>query len=612
MYKGFLSGIFWGTMVGALVLAVLSLYAPLPSGGNSSLSVPGTEESDAVDPQETENSALDPAGVAPVETAPAVAASQVEVAEVEPIQPVVPEVAVETAPDLPEIVAEAAPAVETVKDVDAVKAEGLVEPVAPARVADIPDESPVQGAASNVAEVNPVVEEDAAQSVTLVEDSAPVVATEVNAPVSDIETTRNIRLPRVGDAAYASPSLPNAIPLRDLFVKDADGPIATVQTPKPVIQLDVAFDVDKPIIKDSNTALGDVIDFTSVSATRVEIPSPRLGDPVISELTPQPVESPVLTGRVIKTPLNAGAIAVADTAPDVASDLAPELELAAADTPLGVPASSMPKITQGTSSRVVTGRLPTIGSQEDAPESDATAENVVQEPVQSDVALIAHSEPFTADGQSLFSIVIIDVGREGVPREQLLNSTYPITVAIDPVAPEAASLAAQYRAAGIEVVALVNDLPLAAQPSDVQVAVSGYFDILDRSIAIMDPLDRRLQRNSSLLQPVLGALSATGHGLLTYAQGLNSARQTARRYDVPSASVFRILDAEGERAPKIKRYLKRAAFNANKNGAVVVVGRSYSETMTAILEWALESNDTSMSIAPLSSILKTDLPEKGS
>ena len=122
----------------------------------------------------------------------------------------------------------------------------------------------------------------------------------------------------------------------------------------------------------------------------------------------------------------------------------------------------------------------------------------------------------------------------------------------------------------------------------------------------MDPLDGRIQANRSLLQPVLGAIRNSGHGLITYDRGLNTALQAARREDIPAATVFRVLDGELEKGPRIKRYMDRAAFNANRDGAVVVVGRSYPETVQAIVEWALEKKESGVAMVPVSAVMLAD------
>ena len=91
--------------------------------------------------------------------------------------------------------------------------------------------------------------------------------------------------------------------------------------------------------------------------------------------------------------------------------------------------------------------------------------------------------------------------------------------------------------------------------------------------------------------------------LLAYPRGLNAAEQTATRAAVPAATLFRELDSERERATVITRYLDRAAFAAGQEGAVIVVGHTYSDTVTALFSWALGSRSEAVAMAPVSAVL---------
>ena len=272
-----------------------------------------------------------------------------------------------------------------------------------------------------------------------------------------------------------------------------------------------------------------------------------------------------------------------------------QAEPASADTPIVLPTPTVPG--------VVTNRLPSVGGTAAAPAPE-TAE-IEAAPSEDLGALDQFAVAVEgAEGKSLMSFILIDTGEDGVPRGDLTKLAIPVTVALDPVAENAAAIMAEYRAAGIEVVALANDLPIAAGPGDVATALSAYFDVLNQAVALMDPLDARIQSNRSLLQPVLGAIRDTGHGLITYDRGLNTAQQAAQRENIPAATVFRILDGELEKSPRIKRYLDRAAFAAAQDGSVVVVGRSYPDTVQAMVEWALEKKDASIAVVPVSAVMK--------
>jgi polysaccharide deacetylase 2 family uncharacterized protein YibQ len=106
-----------------------------------------------------------------------------------------------------------------------------------------------------------------------------------------------------------------------------------------------------------------------------------------------------------------------------------------------------------------------------------------------------------------------------------------------------------------------------------------------------------------MVVPVLGA---QGRGLVTFDRGLNAADQVARRTLVPAATIFRVLDGEGENAALMRRYLDRAAFKAAQEGQVLVLGSARPETVSAILEWAVEGRSTTVTLAPATAVLNTN------
>lgn len=293
--------------------------------------------------------------------------------------------------------------------------------------------------------------------------------------------------------------------------------------------------------------------------------------------------------------LTDGADAPAETQQEPAAIVTP----VSSDTPIRLPVPTI----ENPVSNVVTNRLPSVVSPEGASATQNETEVLALDA--SEVgALRAYAAPFAdVPATGMFSVIFIDAGAQGMALDELLQLEIPFSIAVDPSAAGAAETAKAYRDAGIEVLAIANDLPQSAGPSDVAVALGGYFDVLDQAIGLLDPLDGRIQNNRDLLQPVLGAIRDTGHGLVTYDRGLNTAQQAARREGIASATVFRQLDADQEQAPRIKRYLSRAAFTASKDGAVVVVGHSYPDTVKAVLEWALDEKTADLSVVPVSQVM---------
>ncbi|MHC0053020.1 divergent polysaccharide deacetylase family protein [Actibacterium sp. D379-3] len=273
-----------------------------------------------------------------------------------------------------------------------------------------------------------------------------------------------------------------------------------------------------------------------------------------------------------------------------------------AETPpvgIGVPVPALDIPTPG----VRIGRLPTIGAggpEQEAPEGASAGPDPARLG-----ALARYGAPFQPeDGTPLFSVILIDAGPDGLDRAALTTFTFPVTFAIDASRPDAAEALADYRAAGFEVVLLTGGMPQGATPQDLEVALTSYLSDLPQTVAVMDPETGGFQTNRPLLRQLMAIVKESGHGVITYDRGLNTAEQIAQSADVPAGLVFRTLDANRETAPTIRRYLDRAAFKATQDGHVIMVGHSYAETVTALFAWALEGKGAEVQMAPVSAILR--------
>ncbi|WP_298256208.1 polysaccharide deacteylase family 2 protein [uncultured Litoreibacter sp.] len=513
MANGIGAGVVSGGFVGTVVLAMLSLYAPLPQ--------------DRID--------------------------------------AAPKLEVETAtPD-------------AVSSEDATKAD---------TAAQVKDDTSVAASSSAATAASVEQSETAPTAPTSTAPTSAAAVVQPEAPQGDVASTANTDSPAAEIASTDD---------RAASLAPQDASVAPAQTTGEI----VVASADPSSTAVTQVEAGEQA-LAADAAPQVETAAVETTSPTVQ---PDEVASPVVTGTE-KTEDDAQTLATAEPATSKPSNLpvitsAPqEIELASADTPI-----TLPQVDSG----VITNRLPSVGG---AAEVDAEPEapaDVAPSSAEDLGALRAFAAPVEGvEDKALFGVVLIDSGEDGIPRSDLMKLAVPVTIAIDPTAPNAKQIMTDYRAAGIEVVAIANELPTASSPSDVAVAVEAYFAQLPQAVGIMDPLDGRIQSNRSLLQPVLGAIRNSGHGLITYDRGLNTAQQAARREDIPAATVFRVLDADLEESPKIKRYLDRAAFNANRDGAVVVVGRSYPETVKAIVEWVLEKKEAGIAMVPVSAVMLAD------
>lgn len=215
------------------------------------------------------------------------------------------------------------------------------------------------------------------------------------------------------------------------------------------------------------------------------------------------------------------------------------------------------------------------------------------------------AEPFAAQGDApLMAIVLIDDGTSDIGVEALSTFPYPLSFAVDTSWEGATDAMAKYRALGFEVLAMVN-LPRGARAQDVEVSLPLLMEKLPEAVAVMETPDAGLQGSRDAAAQVTEITKETGHGLLFFPKGLNTAQKLASKEGVPSATVFRDFDGKGQNARSVKRFLSHAALKAGSEGGVVMVGRLRADTISALLLWGLADRAQQLQLAPVSQLLRT-------
>ncbi len=348
--------------------------------------------------------------------------------------------------------------------------------------------------------------------------------------------------------------------------------------------------------------------------------------PSLAEALPAPVVPPVAQTSTPDSPAEAPVpdpvavppapeVAVADAAPPAVDqpEPAPDAVDSAEAAVVTRPSRLVPDagLGSGTGTPRATGLPRIIG-----PAAEATPEVAATDPVLVEAeAGLADDRPaierFARDfenpaGKPVFAIVLIDEGDPALDRRTLAAMPFPVTFLLDPAQPESAMAASIYREGGQEVAMLATDLPKGATASDLEVTFAAYGDVLPEAVAIVDPEDDGFQGDRALATMVAPIAAGQGRGLLSWDRGLNAAEQVARREGLRSGVIYRRLDGEGEEAGTMRRYLDRAAFKAAQDGRVIVAGGTGSETIAALLEWAVEGRATTVALAPLSAALRAD------
>lgn len=208
------------------------------------------------------------------------------------------------------------------------------------------------------------------------------------------------------------------------------------------------------------------------------------------------------------------------------------------------------------------------------------------------------------EGKPLMAIILLDDGKSDMALEALETFPYALTYAVDALAPNAAERMAAYRAAGVEVMALVN-MPAGSTASDTETLLRAALDRMPETVAVMEGDDSGLQTDKAVSDQISAILAETGHGLVLFPKGLNTAQKLAAKEGVPASTVFRDFDAKGQSAQIIRRFLDQAAFKARQEeNGVIMVGRLRPDTVSALLLWGLQDRAATVALAPISALLR--------
>ncbi|WP_415920784.1 divergent polysaccharide deacetylase family protein [Tateyamaria sp. SN6-1] len=373
----------------------------------------------------------------------------------------------------------------------------------------------------------------------------------------------------------------------------------------------VAVDTEAPVLPSPQGALvaaPDTEGQLSISTDPAQPPSPALpetGTAFDNGVTaPEAGTAPEAPDAEAPAPETASV--VAPEAPETADAPETPAEPDAPDAPAEEDVAALPSTEDATDD---TGR-PTIGrpatslvDRAPEPAEEVAAAPVDQRPI--DAFAAAFDNP---DDKPVMSIVLMDTGTDltsgPVGLAALKSFPYPLTFAVDAQLADAAARAAEFRAQGFEVMALV-DLPAGATGSDTEITLSAALDRVPEAVAVMEGVGNGLQESRDASDQITEAVLASGHGLVLQSKGLNTAQKLALREGVPAGLVFRDFDSADQTPTVIRRFLDQAAFRADQEGGVIMVGRLRPDTISALLLWGLQDRAQRVALAPVSYVLKT-------
>ncbi|MGR3464202.1 divergent polysaccharide deacetylase family protein [Limimaricola sp.] len=219
-------------------------------------------------------------------------------------------------------------------------------------------------------------------------------------------------------------------------------------------------------------------------------------------------------------------------------------------------------------------------------------------------ALLRFAAPDMADaGAPRLSVVLVDTGALEAPVAAASSIPFPVTIGIDPEAPDAAARAARWREAGYEIAAMAR-LPVRATPSDVEVAYEAAFSTLPEAVALLDAGGAGLDSDGDVTAQALDRLARDGRGLVALPHGLATPLRQARARDVPAIEIYRDLGEVGQDDRVIRRFLDQAAFRARQQGSVALLAELNPETITALTLWGNRADREGVAPAPVSTLLR--------
>lgn len=483
-----------------------------------------------------------------------------------------------------------------------------------APVVEVTKETPVAPTSQNAGSILP---------------SAPIVDTELSISTDPSQPIAP-DLPAVEEAAPFGETRKiasleeNPVPVENADVENADAENADKET---------AADMD------TRTTADPVLQDTQDTQERVEDPTIEAQIEAAAEPVDAPVEAPVedpvaivlaQSGSDLKrqTPLS--------PAPEVQSGdpVQPTngLQSATAPKPMIVASAAKPtsKPFGNLASNVPTNRLPSLAGAARSTETQSETQSETRSTVAASATKSATettTETTTdsgADGEALenlapierfsvafdnaekkplMAIVLLDDGSSKIGLDALAAFPYPISFAIDASWDGAQDAMISYRAAGFEVLAMV-DMIKGATAADAETAMAVYLDKIPESVAVMEGIKTGFQGNRQATDQVTEILLESGHGWVLFPKGLNTVQKLASKAGVPTATVFRDFDSKGQKASAIRRFLDHAAFKAGQQEAgVIMVGRLRADTISALLLWGLQDRASSVALAPVSAVL---------
>lgn len=217
----------------------------------------------------------------------------------------------------------------------------------------------------------------------------------------------------------------------------------------------------------------------------------------------------------------------------------------------------------------------------------------------------AYAEEYDGDvSQPLLAIVLTDVPDDPDVQDELLLLPGPLTIVVAPDAEAVEDLIFDIRDSGFEAL-LGLTIDALGDPSDEAATTSAIFaemDAVDEVIGVaafgagLDEQDRA--------GGVVAAVEARGMALLdATVPGGGAGYRLAKAKNLPTAPNGRRFD-DIQTSAMVFQALERAAFDARRTGAFVVIGEGNADVITGVRRWMNVKANKSVNVAPLSVVIE--------
>lgn len=223
------------------------------------------------------------------------------------------------------------------------------------------------------------------------------------------------------------------------------------------------------------------------------------------------------------------------------------------------------------------------------------------DPFSVDRAINLHAaEPEILDDRPLIAVALI--ADRTLNLAQLDALDFPVSIVVAADHPDVAQWSEALRRKDQEVI-LTLDLTHVSTVQDIETNLAAVLAKSPKTIAVMEQSIGGLQKSRLHNEMVPEILSRSGHGLITYSNGLNTIQKNARANNLSSTVINENLI--GLRQPEIERRLERALLEATKPSKLgaLIVAELNDEILSTLAAWTGQDRTLRVQLVPVSQYL---------